>query len=66
MYIRTLVYKKRNHETLAALQYKPLYDISRSEKWIKNTSCGFTLAKTENNNTPKKLGRSSSNEFHIK
>ena len=27
--------KKKNHEILAALQYKPLYNISRSEKWGK-------------------------------
>ena len=25
--------KKNDHEILAALQYKPLYNISRSEKW---------------------------------
>jgi hypothetical protein len=27
--------QKNNHEILAALQYKPLYNISRSEKWDK-------------------------------
>jgi hypothetical protein len=28
-------WKKKNSEILAALQYKPLYNISRSEKWGK-------------------------------
>ena len=35
---KTLIYKfdlEKNHEILAALQYKPLYSISRSEKWGK-------------------------------
>ena len=33
--------EKKNHEILVALQYKPLYNISRSEKWgKKNTSRG--------------------------
>ena len=27
--------EKKNHEILATLQYKPLYNISRSEKWGK-------------------------------
>jgi hypothetical protein len=31
--------KKENHEIIAALHYKPLYNISRIEKWgKKNTS----------------------------
>ena len=34
--------EKKNYELLAALQYKPLYNISRSEKWVKkNTSRGL-------------------------
>jgi hypothetical protein len=27
--------EKKNHEVLAAMQYKPLYNISCSEKWAK-------------------------------
>ena len=27
--------EKKNHEILATLQYKPLYNISHSEKWGK-------------------------------
>ena len=27
------VLEKRNHETLTALHYKPIYNINRSEKW---------------------------------
>ena len=34
-YIRTVIYKRKNHEILASLQYKLLYNISRSEKWDK-------------------------------
>ena len=29
---------KNNHEILAALQYKTLYNISRSEKWVKKNT----------------------------
>ena len=33
---------RKNHEILTALQYKPLYNISRSEKWgKKHTSHGL-------------------------
>ena len=28
--------KKKNHEILTALHYKPLYNVSRSEKWGEN------------------------------
>ena len=41
--------EKKNHEILAALQYKPLYNISRSEKWgKKNTSRAYNGARTVN------------------
>jgi hypothetical protein len=34
--------QKKNHEILTALHYKPLYNISRSEKWGKKyTSRGL-------------------------
>ena len=41
MLIYNLDLEKKNHEILAALQYKPLYNISHSEKWGKNISRGL-------------------------
>ena len=37
-YIHTVVkrlHAKKNHEMLTAMQYKPLYNINRCEKWSK-------------------------------
>ena len=34
-YVLRFDLEKKNHEILATLQYKPLYNISRSEKWGK-------------------------------
>ena len=69
-YVRTVIYKKiekdlekKNHEILSALQYKPLYNISRSEKWDKKIQAAayngartvfdlfFQLRLPEENNT---------------
>ena len=35
---------KKNHEILAALQHKPLYNISRSEKWGKKNKPRLIMA----------------------
>jgi hypothetical protein len=41
-FLITICLEKKNHKILAALKYKPLYNISRSEKWHKkNTSRGL-------------------------